>query len=180
MSAVAAIEAAFCSRGGAAYLGEAVTMADHQLQAAAAAVGAGAPDELVVAALLHDIGHMVGADATTALDAGEDAHHDASGARWLEQWFPRAVTEPVRLHVAAKRYLVAVEPSYRAELSRASVRTLQLQGGAMSPAEVVAFESSPFHADAVRLRRFDEAAKDATVVVPPFAAYRARITSLAT
>ncbi|HEY4333046.1 MAG TPA: TauD/TfdA family dioxygenase, partial [Ilumatobacteraceae bacterium] len=175
--AIDAIERVFTSAAGLAYLGENVTMIQHQLQAGALALAAGSADALVVASLLHDVGHMVGhhvgeLEATAALDEDADAHHDASGARWLAQWFGQDVTEPVRLHVAAKRFLVATEPAYAALLSPASVYTLQLQGGPMSTAEVDAFRTSPYAADAVALRRFDEAAKDPGSEAPSLVAHR--------
>ncbi|MCU1396568.1 MAG: phosphonate degradation operons associated domain protein [Ilumatobacteraceae bacterium] len=176
-AAIAAIEAVFSSAEGMEYLGEDVTMIQHQLQAGALAAGAGFADTLVVAALLHDVGHMVGRivgerDAADALAADADAHHDSSGARWLAQWFAPAVTEPVRLHVAAKRYLVSTEPTYAAQLSAASVHTLRLQGGAMSAAEVAEFEALEHSGDAVRLRRLDEQAKDAEAEAPGLEAHR--------
>lgn len=178
-----ALEHAFASSEGMAYLGEDVTMIQHQLQAGALAADSGAPDALVVASLLHDVGHMVGhlvgeRDASSALAEATDAHHDATGAVWLAQWFGPHVTEPVRLHVAAKRFLVASEPDYAARLSPASVHTLQLQGGPMSPDEAAAFEANPHSRAAVALRRFDEAAKDASVDAPPLSAYRQRIRAL--
>jgi gamma-butyrobetaine dioxygenase len=180
MIGIGAIEALFTSSEGMAYLGEDVTMIQHQLQAGAHAIAAGVPDSLVVAALLHDVGHMVGQlvgeqDASVALADDLDAHHDSSGARWLVQWFGADVTEPVRLHVAAKRYLVAIEADYAAKLSAASVHTLRLQGGPMNAEEVAAFEALPHHRDAVALRRFDEAAKDPDVDAPSLAAHRALI-----
>ncbi|HEX3088925.1 MAG TPA: hypothetical protein VHQ23_09735 [Ilumatobacteraceae bacterium] len=162
------IERTFVSAGGMAYLGEDVTMMQHQLQAAALA--AGSSDEFVVAALFHDIGHMVGldeagTDAAAAMADDRDAHHDAGGARFLERWFGPDVTEPVRLHVAAKRFLVSTEPGYAANLSSASVHTLRLQGGPMSQQEAAAFESNDFARQAVALRRLDEAAKDASAPI---------------
>jgi predicted HD phosphohydrolase len=170
------IERTFNSAEGMAYLGEDVTMIQHQLQAGALAVGS--RDALVVAALLHDVGHIVGreegeGDATESLDADLDAHHDSAGARWLSRWFRPDVTEPVRLHVAAKRYLVATEPGYAAKLSDASAHTLRLQGGPMSPQQAREFEALPFAADAVALRRLDEAAKDASKVAPALETHRA-------
>ncbi len=175
-TALASIEAAFHSAEGMAYLGEDVTMIQHQLQAAALAVDSTAADELVVAALLHDIGHMVGGDdatsASDALDADRDAHHDAEGARWLSRWFGPDVVEPVRLHVAAKRFLVATEPEYAAKLSDASTHTLRLQGGPMSDVEVAEFEALTFARAAIALRRFDEAAKDPSTEAPGFGAHR--------
>jgi gamma-butyrobetaine dioxygenase len=170
--AVDAIDALFASSAGMAYLGEDVTMIQHQLQAGALAVAAGAPDALAVAALLHDVGHMVGArDASSALADDVDAHHDQTGAHWLAQWFGPDVTEPVRLHVAAKRYLVTTEPTYAATLSSASVHTLRLQGGPMTAAEAAAFGALRHAAAAVALRRFDEAAKDVAVDAPGIATH---------
>jgi gamma-butyrobetaine dioxygenase len=172
--AVESIERVFLSAEGMAYLGEQVTMIQHQSQAAALALASGSGDVLVAAALLHDIGHMLGreGDATQALADDRDAHHDSIGARWLARWFGPAVTEPVRLHVAAKRYLVATEPGYAAKLSAASVHTLRLQGGPMSPSEVQEFEATDFSRDAVTVRRFDEAAKDPMHDAPGFDLYR--------
>ena len=115
-----------------------------------------------------------------AAQALADAHHDASGARWLSRWFGPEVTEPVRLHVAAKRYLVATETDYAAKLSVASVHTLRLQGGPMSPSEVGEFEQLEFARDAVTLRRFDEAAKDPTTTAPAFDTYRELLQRLHT
>ena len=169
------IERAFNSAGGMAYLGEDVTMIQHQLQAGALADGC--HDALVVAALLHDIGHVIGheegePDASAALADEIATHHDTAGACWLSRWFGPDVTEPVRLHVAAKRYLVATEPCYSSKLSDASVHTLYLQGGPMSTAEVREFEGLRYARDAVTLRRLDEAAKDASRDAPGFDTYR--------
>ena len=170
--AIDAIDALFTSSAGMAYLGEDVTMVQHQLQAGALAVAAGLSDALAVAALLHDVGHMVGArDASAALADDVDARHDVAGARWLAQWFGPDVTEPVRLHVAAKRYLVTAEPAYAATLSSASVHTLRLQGGPMSVEDAHAFAALPQASAAVALRRFDEAAKDAAVDAPALATH---------
>ena len=174
--AIDAIERTFYSAEGMAYLGEDVTMIQHQLQAGALAIAAGCSDSLIVAALLHDIGHVIGreegeADASEALAADRDAHHDATGARWLSRWFVPDVTEPVRLHVAAKRFLVATEPDYAACLSEASVHTLRLQGGPMAPDEVREFVEHGLARDAVALRRLDEAAKDGSKDAPGLGSY---------
>ncbi|MDP2292120.1 MAG: HD domain-containing protein [Actinomycetota bacterium] len=149
-------------RGDEAYLGERVSMLEHMLQAAHTAQQEGAPDALVVAALVHDIGHLVH-DASAGSDMVQlesvDRVHEEVGAAWLARGFGPEVTEPVRLHVAAKRYLCATERDYFAALSPASVHTLSLQGGPMSPAEAADFIALP-HADAaVALRRFDDAGK---------------------
>jgi phosphonate degradation associated HDIG domain protein len=180
-----AIAELFTSEGARDYLGEPVTVAAHLLQAGALAEAAGAPTALVAAALLHDVGHLRGADPSVAelsgrdLMAGTDNRHGARGAAWLAQWFPPAVTEPVRLHVAAKRYLCAVEPTYFALLSEASVYTLSVQGGPMSAEEVREFEALPYAADAVTVRRWDDQAKDPSAEVPGFGHYRQLLNELA-
>jgi gamma-butyrobetaine dioxygenase len=176
----------FASEGAADYLGEPVTVAQHLLQAGALARGAGAPDALVAAALLHDAGHLRGADPLAdeaelsgrELMAGADNDHGERGAAWLARWFPPAVTEPVRLHVAAKRYLCAAEPGYLALLSPASVYTLSLQGGPMAGAEAAAFAAGPYAAEAVAVRRCDDAAKDPAAEVPGFDSYRPLLAAL--
>ncbi|HYK33010.1 MAG TPA: HD domain-containing protein, partial [Streptosporangiaceae bacterium] len=129
----------FASDGAAEYLGEPVTQAAHMLQAATLAQRDGAAPELVAAALLHDVGHFTGTVSGQQLMTGTDNRHSDVGADWLAQWFGPDVTEPVRLHVAAKRYLCAVEPGYAARLSPASVYTLSVQGGPMREAEASEF-----------------------------------------
>lgn len=169
--AVMAIEALFASEGVADYLGEPVTQAEHLLQAAALAERAGAPPALIAAALLHDVGHFTGTITGRELMQGTDNRHGEQGANWLAQWFGPEVTEPVRLHVDAKRYLCAVEPGYQGTLSPASVYTLGIQGGPMTHSEAAAFEASPYAHDACQVRRFDDAAKDPDAVVPPLQHY---------
>ena len=150
MSPVDRLAELFASEGAADYLGEPVTVAQHLLQAGALAERAGAPAALVAAALLHDTGHLRGADPQAdeqelsgrELMAGTDNNHGERGAAWLARWFPPAVTEPARLHVAAKRYLCATEPGYLALLSPASVYTLSLQGGPMADGEAAAFAAA--------------------------------------
>jgi len=186
MSPVDRIAELFNSEGAADYLGEPVTVAAHLLQAGALAEAAGAPEDLVAAALLHDVGHLRGADARAGglersgrdLMAGNDNQHGARGAAWLSAWFPATVTEPIRLHVAAKRYLCAVESSYLGRLSEASVYTLSVQGGPMSEAEALEFEHSPWAADAVAVRRWDDLAKDPGAEVPGFGWFRPLLESL--
>jgi gamma-butyrobetaine dioxygenase len=173
MHAIDAVEALFAGPGSRAYLGEAVSVATHMLQAGWLAEHAGATDPLIAAALLHDVGHLV---ASTSTDA--DAHHETSGADWLQQWFPTSVTEPVRLHVAAKRYLCAVEPGYLDSLSPASVRTLGLQGGPMTPQEVRDFKQLEAAEAALAVRRWDEAAKDPTAPAPGFERFRPLLARL--
>src|SRR5216683_1655258 len=138
MSPVDQLARLFAGEGVQSYLGEEVSIATHMLQAGALAECAGAADALVAAALLHDVGHFeaVGRRSTdTQVREPIDYRHQDSGADWLAQWFPTEVTEPVRLHVLAKRYLCAVEPDYLAQLSPASVHTLELQGGPLTDVE---------------------------------------------
>jgi phosphonate degradation associated HDIG domain protein len=146
-------------RGAEAYLGEDVTMAEHMFQTAALAQAAGAPDIMVAAALLHDIGHFTSEFGEYTPDDTEDRHHDESGAKLLEGYFPPVVTECVRLHVAAKRYLCATDAAYYETLSAASKHSLRLQGGPMSEAEIDAFRQLPFYREAVELRRWDDGGK---------------------
>ncbi|MGX9964836.1 phosphonate degradation HD-domain oxygenase [Roseomonas sp. F4] len=146
-----------------------INQQQHALQAATLAEREGCGDALVVAALLHDIGHMVHDLGENPADAGIDDRHEELGHAWLVNHFGPEVTTPVRLHVAAKRYLCAVEPDYFAKLSPDSVTSLALQGGPMSAEEVKAFEALPHSAEAVRLRRYDEKAKVKGLETPAIA-----------
>ncbi|GAA4868433.1 2-trimethylaminoethylphosphonate dioxygenase [Kitasatospora terrestris] len=175
-AALDALERLFEGEGAGEYLGEAVTLAQHMLQAGALARAAGAPDHLVAAALLHDVGHFHGSGLK--LMRGEDNRHGRTGADWLARWFGPDVTEPVRLHVAAKRYLCATEPGYRERLSEASEFTLQVQGGPMTGAEAERFAALPGVQDAVAVRRWDEQAKDPALPTPSFAGFRPLLARL--
>jgi phosphonate degradation associated HDIG domain protein len=168
----------FTDRGGEAYYGESVTQTEHALQAAHAAEEEKASDALIVAALLHDVGHLLHGGPEDLADQGIDDRHEVVGRAWLARHFRPEVTEPVRLHVPAKRYLCRVDPEYQAKLSPASVVSLQLQGGAMSPEEARDFEANPFAADAVRLRRWDDLAKVVGMDVPGLEHYRGRFAKL--
>jgi gamma-butyrobetaine dioxygenase len=154
------LAALYADRGGAQYDGEAVTQLEHGLQAAALAEAEGAGDAFIAAALLHDVGHLLGADDRSPHETLADA---------ALAGFPQAVTAPVRLHVAAKRYLCAVDDGYLLSLSPASVRSLHRQGGPMTEAECREFEAHPHFAAAVRLRRWDDRAKTPGLATPPFA-----------
>ena len=123
-------------------------------------------------------GHFRGAVSGHQLMSGTDNRHGDQGADWLAQWFGPGVTEPVRLHVAAKRYLCAVEPGYFGGLSAASVHTLRIQGGPMTPAQSAEFEASPWCQSALRLRRWDDAAKDPEAIVPAFGYYQRLLRQL--
>jgi phosphonate degradation associated HDIG domain protein len=165
MKVVDSIFELFKERGDAAYLGEAVTQTAHALQSAHAAERAGAPTAQVAAALLHDLGHLLPPEFDSSAPAGDDSHEERA-ARWLSPFFPSAVTEPIRLHVAAKRYLVATEPSYAAGLSEASRDSLARQGGPMTAAEQEQFRRGPWAEAALALRRWDEAAKVPGLATP--------------
>lgn len=157
MNCVDTILELFETRGAEAYLGEPVSQEEHALQTANLAVVAQAPEALVAAALLHDIGHLLVLDERA--DRRIDQFHEEQASRWLTAHFGPEVTEPIRLHVQAKRYLCAVDPSYIRTLSLESVRSLKLQGAPVTPAQVLSFQQLPFHLDAVSLRRWDDEAK---------------------
>ncbi len=127
-----------------------VTQLEHALQCAALAEAEGASSALIAAALLHD----------------EDGRHEETGAIMLAQWFGPEVSEPVRLHVPAKRYLAMAEPGYDARLSPASVTSLRLQGGPFTAAEAQDFLTLPHAEAAIRLRRWDDAAKTPELATP--------------
>ncbi|MBQ1445219.1 MAG: HD domain-containing protein [Renibacterium sp.] len=165
------IQALFDGEGSQDYLGEEVSMATHMLQSGALAQAAGAEDQVVVAALLHDIGHFTGAVSGAELMSGTDNDHDEAGAIWLSQWFDEPVLAPIRMHVDAKRYLCAVEPAYLSKLSEASRYTLAVQGGPMAESEIAAFEALPHFEAAVAVRRWDDAAKDPQLPTPEFSEF---------
>lgn len=167
------IERLFDGRGRQAYGGELVSQTEHALQSALLAGADGASDELICAALLHDIGHLLHSGDESLVIAGIDAHHEAIGARWLARHFPLTVSAPVRLHVAAKRHLCATDPAYSSDLSPASQQSLVVQGGAFSEAEQRAFTAEPFAAPAIQLRRWDEAAKVVGMKLPAIKHFRA-------
>lgn len=151
------IERLYAARGGLAY-GEGVTQTEHALQCAVLAEAAGSGPSLVLAALLHDIGHLF-EDEAAAVGADTDHRHEIAGAQALKALFDEAVRTPIALHVAAKRYLCAIEPGYLEALSPASQASLVLQGGPFDRADVLAFERRPYWRDAVALRRFDDEGK---------------------
>ncbi len=158
-------------RGAESYLGETVTMAEHMLQAAYLAEEMDGSDEMVAAALLHDIGHYTGEFPEDALDQGIDNCHEEAGAAVVERFFPPVVTDCVRHHVAAKRYLCATDPAYHDRLSAASVHSLGLQGGPMDAEEAAAFRAQPHLDEILQVRRWDEAAKIPGRKTPPLDHY---------
>lgn len=158
--------------GGKSYLGEGISQAEHGLQCAAIAADLGRDDELVCASLLHDIGHFLHDFDEDCADHGIDSQHEDVGADWLAKYFPDSVTEPVRMHVDAKRYLCAIQPEYFDRLSEASIQSLELQGGPMNKAEVAKFEESPHLENALCLRRHEEAGKTVGAKTPAIEHFR--------
>jgi phosphonate degradation associated HDIG domain protein len=166
---VAEITRLYEQYGAGMYAGEAVTQLQHALQAAHFAEQAGEPTALIAAALLHDIGHLTHEFDEDCARQGIDDRHEATGADWLSTaaGFGLDVTEPIRLHVPAKRYLCATDADYVAQLSDASRLSLKLQGGPFSSAEVDAFRNHKYFEAAVRLRGYDEQAKQVDLPTPP-------------
>jgi gamma-butyrobetaine dioxygenase len=161
-------------RLGAEPYGEEVSQLSHMLQTAALATADDAPDALVAAALLHDVGHFA------SPEAGSPAPHEALGVDWLRPLFGPEVWRPVGLHVAAKRYLCATSPGYLERLSPASKASLVEQGGAFTPAQAERFIAAPYARDAVRLRFYDDVAKVVGAYTPPLDSYRELLERLAT
>ena len=151
----------FARRGHDAYFGEPVTQLEHALQTAQLAEQAGADGETVVAAFLHDIGHLLPVEAAEGyMDGYGTVDHERLGADFLRQrGFSEKVTQLIENHVNAKRYLVAQRLDYFARLSEASLRTLEFQGGPMTPDESTRFEKHPYFNEILQLRQWDEQAK---------------------
>jgi len=160
----------FATRGSSEYGGERVSQLEHALQSAHLAQTENAPPNMIAAALLHDLGHL--------LADGPEAAHEEIGHAYLVKHFPETVSEPVKLHVPAKRYLCATDAHYLAQLSPASIESLHHQGGPMNDAELDAFEENPFFNQAVTLRHWDDRAKIEKLAVPGLDTYRATLESL--
>ena len=171
-----AILALFSEQGSGDYVGEAVSQVQHAEQCAAHAAAAGAAEATVAGALLHDVGHMLGLRSPAEHERMDDCgtmYHESLGAAWLAALgLPAQTTEVVRRHVDAKRYLCWKNPAYLAKLSPASRTTLGFQGGPMAAAEAAAFEADPLSPTILKMRTWDEAAKDPQAQVPALASYR--------
>jgi [1-hydroxy-2-(trimethylamino)ethyl]phosphonate dioxygenase len=178
MDPIDQIFACFDRHGGEDYGSERVRQIEHALQCAALAEGEGAAPALIAAALLHDIGHLIHDLGDRPAARGIDDRHEVLGRTFLARWFGAPVTEPVRLHVDAKRYLTATDRGYFATLSAGSVRSLELQGGPFSAEKAASFISRPFAADAVRLRRWDEAAKGPGKTTPDLGHFRRHLNEV--
>ena len=172
------IGAIFERRGSEEYLGEPVTMGQHMLQSATLAEESGQPEDIIVGALLHDIGHFTSEFGTFTMEDTEDRHHEDAGAEVLERFFPRVVTDCCRYHVDAKRYLCATRPEYLSKLSEASVHSLSLQGGPMDAEEVRVFESNPNLKAIVAVRYLDDAGKRPDMETPAFSHFAPMVQRL--
>jgi [1-hydroxy-2-(trimethylamino)ethyl]phosphonate dioxygenase len=164
--------------GGESYFGESVTVLEHSLQAAHFALIAGNNQELVIAALLHDVGHLLHPNDEDIAEQGVDTRHEELGQQLLAAHLPPSVTEPIRLHVAAKRYLCFANTEYRNALSPSSALSLGLQGGPMTEDEAADFLRLPFAIDAIALRRWDDEAKIKDMVVPGVGEYFLSVKAL--
>lgn len=165
---------------GSEHYDEQLSQLEHALQTAALAVDAGASDELVAAALLHDVGHLLELEAHGRPDAvTEDDHHEATGASYLADLFGPDVTAPIALHVRAKRYLCAADRSYGPSLSAGSAASLARQGGPFTDDEAAAFLRNAGAEAAVALRRWDDGGKVLGLEVAPLAAYAGLLDRLA-
>ena len=178
IDSIDAVFALLAAGGGEAYFGEPVTVLEHSLQAAWFVQRKGGNDSLVVAALLHDIGHLMHEKGEDAADRGLDTRHEELGSEALASHLPPAVLEPIRMHVDAKRYLCAADARYFATLSPASVQSLALQGGPMSAEEAARFLTQAHAQDAITLRHADDAAKVAGLKTPELDAYRPLVERL--
>jgi phosphonate degradation associated HDIG domain protein len=156
----------FEQHGSLSYGGEQVSQLEHALQCGALAEQERAGDELVAAAFLHDIGHLLNRHGPTPTERGIDDLHQFFALPFLRPVLPDAVLEPIRLHVDAKRCLCAIDEMYFSKLSSDSVRSLKLQGGVFSDDEAQAFLRKPFAQDALRLRKWDDLAKTAGAMTP--------------
>ena len=166
------------ARGGDSYFGEPVTVLEHCLQAAYFASQGGSSSAQIVAGLLHDVGHLLHEENEDVAEHGLDTRHEELGQQFLAAHLPASVTEPIRLHVAAKRYLCFVDPAYLQALSPSSVLSLGLQGGPMTQEEAAQFLALPFAREAVALRRWDDEAKIPSLTVPDAYTYLSALKAL--
>lgn len=164
------IEKLFAERGQSLFVGD-MTQTEHSVQCAQLALREGESIELVVAALLHDIGHLL----TEIQDRA--ANHDMLGSDFLKDYYPASVTEPIRLHAQARRYLCTVNPSYMEALTSPELYALHRKGGLMSRMELEAFQREPFFTEAIKLRHWDDEQKNPVLASVPFDQFRGYLRS---
>jgi predicted HD phosphohydrolase len=167
MSVIEKILDIFTKQGGSAYVGEPVTQLEHAIQTALAAKRHHVRAEMIVAALLHDIGHFLHSYSEDCADLAIDSEHEKVGEAFLREHFKEEVAELVKHHVNAKRYLTATNDRYAKNLTGASFKSLQLQGGPMQAQEILEFEAHPLFHDILLLRHWDEGAKIQDKILPP-------------
>jgi phosphonate degradation associated HDIG domain protein len=163
------VAALYRRRGHLAYDGEGITQLQHGWQCGRLAAQAGATPALQLAAWLHDLGHLMTELEGSPTLQGIDDHHENRAAAVLFPLFGPGVSQPVALHVLAKRCLVATKPEYQRLLSPDSQRSLALQGGPMPINEARRFLQQPFAPAAMRLRMWDDVAKSPKVHPPSVA-----------
>jgi gamma-butyrobetaine dioxygenase len=181
MSSLTSVDEVFTlleSGGGEAYFGEPVTVLEHSLQAAWFVQRKGGDNALAVAALLHDLGHLLHQEGENVADQVVDTRHEELAVTALGEHLPASVLDPIHLHVAAKRYLCSAEPRYLEHLSPASLQSLALQGGPMTAVEAEAFRALPHAQEGLLLRRADDAAKVRGLAVPALDTYRPLVEAL--
>ena len=179
MLSLADIELLFARHGAEQYSGEPVTQLEHALQTAHFAEQSEASDALVTASLLHDLGHLLNHQGETPTLRGIDDTHQYFALPFLRGLFADAVLDAIKLHVDAKRYLCRVDGAYHDRLSDDSKRSLALQGGVFDDAAAATFIAMPGAHDAVRLRRWDDRAKQAGLATPPLAHFLERAAACA-
>ncbi len=153
------------------YIGENVTISEHMIQSAMMAEKSKSKDYLVCSCLLHDYGHFILDDPDELVTKKQDGKHEDIGYEYLKKFFKREIVEPIKNHVIAKRYL-ARDKKYYNKLSNASVVSLELQGGLLSRKEAESFEKEEFFKEAIKLRKFDEAAKKVGVKIKDIIQYK--------
>tara|TARA_B100001996_G_scaffold115220_1_gene87197 strand:- start:695 stop:1231 length:537 start_codon:yes stop_codon:yes gene_type:complete len=153
------------------YIGENVTISEHMIQSAMIAEKSKSKDFLICSCLLHDYGHFILDDPDELVKKNQDGKHEDIGYEYLKKFFKREIVEPIKHHVMAKRYL-ARDKKYYNKLSNASVVSLELQGGLLNSKEAKSFENEEFFKEAIKLRKFDEAAKKVGVKIKDIIQYK--------
>ena len=163
----------YAARGADEYVGEPVSLLEHMGQAAQLAEAGGHDEEVILAAFLHDIGHLLPQQIGEAMNGYGHLSHEKTGASYLRQnGFSEKIAQLVLMHVQAKRYLCFRYPEYFQKLSKASQQTLVFQGGVMREEEAKAYQQSPFFNLSLKMREWDEAAKETELPLPDVEKYR--------